>query len=71
MDFFVAFIKQLKSLNSTGGYFSEKYNNIHINITSNRLSELSQYAITPSSLEEFLDVQLSKLLAQTSIKKVF
>lgn len=71
LDFFVAFIKQLKSLNSTGGYFSEKYNNIHINITSNRLSELSQYAITPSSLEEFLDVQLSKLLAQTSIKKVF
>ncbi|MBS6559222.1 MAG: DUF4435 domain-containing protein [Clostridiales bacterium] len=67
LDFFVAFIRELKSLNSAGGYFSEKYNNIYINITSNRLSELSQYAITPSSLEKFLDVHLGKLSAQTSV----
>ena len=43
LDFFVEFVKGLKMLNKAGGYFSTKYNNIHINITSNRLSELSQY----------------------------
>lgn len=55
LDFFVEFVKGLKMLNKAGGYFSTKYNNIHINITSNRLSELSQYAITPICLEEFLE----------------
>lgn len=65
LDFFTSFIKELKDLNSIGGYFSEKYNNIHINITSNRLSELSQYAITPSCLGKFLDVHLEKLLGKT------
>lgn len=55
LDFFVEFINGLKSLNSTGGYFSTKYNNIHINITSNRLSELSQYAVFPTSLKKFLE----------------
>lgn len=49
------FVKGLKTLNKAGGYFSTKYNNIHINITSNRLSELSQYAITPICLKEFLE----------------
>lgn len=55
LDFLVEFIKKLKKLNDDGGYFSLKYNNIHINLTSNRLSELSQYAVTPSVLEEFLE----------------
>lgn len=55
LDFFVEFIKKLKQLNDDGGYFSVKYNNIHINLTSNRLSELSQYAVTPSELENFLE----------------
>ena len=54
LDFFVNFIKELKLLNDAGGYFSVKRNNIHIDITSNRLSELSQYAITPENLEDFL-----------------
>lgn len=55
LDFFVEFIKELKMLNKAGGYFSKTYNNIHINITSNRLSELSQYAVTPICLEQFLE----------------
>lgn len=55
LDFFVAFIKILKDLNSTGGYFSEKLKNVHINLTDNRLSELSQYAITPKELIVFLE----------------
>lgn len=55
LDFLVEFIKKLKKLNDDGGYFSLKYNNIHINLTSNRLSELSQYAVTPSVLEDFLE----------------
>lgn len=67
LDFFVAFIMGLKSLNSIGGYFSEKYPNVSIDITSNRLSELSQYAITPPSLEKFLDAHLEKLSARTSV----
>ena len=61
LDFFVGFIKELKRLNKTGGYFSKKYNNIHINITSNRLSELSQYAVTPICLEQFLESHKVKL----------
>lgn len=60
LDFFVNFIKELKLLNDTGGYFSVKRNNIHIDITSNRLSELSQYAITPENLEVFLEEHRDK-----------
>jgi len=60
LDFFVEFIKSLKEINNEGGYFSTKYNNVHINLTSNRLSELSQYAITPSVLEEFLERHKNK-----------
>ena len=67
LDFFVDFVKELKALNIAGGYFSEKYSNIHIDITSNRLSELSQYAITPLSLEQFLDVHLKKFAALNNI----
>lgn len=70
LDFFTSFIRELKNLNSIGGYFSEKYNNIHINITSNRLSELSQYAITPSCLEKFLDAHLEKLLDKSKFERV-
>lgn len=61
LDFFVDFIKELKALNSRGGYFSKNYTNIHINITKNRLSELSQYAITPQSLEDFLNNHKNRL----------
>ena len=62
LDFFVTFIKNLKELNETGGYFEKKYNNIHINITANRLSELSQYTITPQVLVEFLKNHKNKML---------
>lgn len=61
LDFFVVFINKLKNLNRTGGYFSGQYNSIHINISSNRLSELSQYAITPLTLSEFIEGHWSKL----------
>lgn len=57
LDFFVEFINQLKSLNKNGGYFKIKHDNVHINITRNRLSELSQYAYTPLILEDFLTKQ--------------
>lgn len=62
LDFFVQFIKELKNVNKLGGYFERKYNSIHINLTSNRLSELSQYAITPPSLEEFLEKHKNKFI---------
>jgi hypothetical protein len=55
LDFLVAFVMKLKDLNASGGYFSRKLNNVHINITENRLSELSQYAITPPELDSFLE----------------
>lgn len=55
LDFMVAIIKALKDLNFSGGYFSRKLNNVHINLSDNRLSELSQYAITPPELNEFLE----------------
>ena len=61
LDFFVEFIRGLKKLNEDGGYFGIKHNNIHINVTSNRLSELSQYAVTPS--RSLMIVFITKVLA--------
>lgn len=63
LDFFEEFINKLKLINRKGGYFSAKRNSIHINITANRLSELSQYAITPPSLENFLEKHREKFRA--------
>ena len=54
LDFFVEFLKKLKILRKKGKYFEKKYN-VKLNITDNRLSELSQYAITPPELEKFLN----------------
>ena len=65
LDFFVEFIRGLKKLNEGGGYFGIKHNNIHINVTSNRLSELSQYAVTPSILEEFLEKHKAEFMILT------
>lgn len=59
LDFFCAFLKLLKELNDKGNYFSEKYNCVKLNLTSNRLSELSQYALTPKCLEKFLQEHVS------------
>lgn len=55
LDFLVSIVKKLKALNSSGEYFSATLKNVHINITDNRLSELSQYAITPPELDSFLE----------------
>lgn len=66
LDFFVEFIRALKKINDDGGYFETKYNNIHINLTSNRLSELSQYAVTPSTLEEFLERHKKEFMILTN-----
>lgn len=62
LDFFVAFVMNLKELNCEGGYFSRKINGVSINLTANRLSELSQYARTPEKLEIFLEKHRLKLL---------
>lgn len=67
LDFFVEFIRGLKKLNDIGGYFSIKHNNIHINITSNRLSELSQYAVVPTALEGFLEIHRNKFIKLTNV----
>lgn len=66
LDFFVEFIRGLKKLNKEGGYFETKRNNIHINVTSNRLSELSQYAVTPHILEEFLEKHKAEFMILTN-----
>lgn len=66
LDFFVEFIRGLKKLNEDGEYFEIKHNNIHINVTSNRLSELSQYAVTPPILEEFLEKNKAEFMIFTN-----
>lgn len=62
--FFSEIIKKLREANDRGGFFSRKLDNVHINITNNRLSELSQYAITPDKLKAFLQKNLEKLQIQ-------
>jgi len=54
-DFMIALLNDLKNLNNNSSYFSEKLNCVKLNITSNRLSELSQYAITPQCLDLFIE----------------
>ena len=54
LDFLVSIIMKLKELNDSGGYFSRKLEKVYITLSANRLSELSQYAITPPELESFL-----------------
>lgn len=54
LDFMVSLIKIFKDLNIKGGYFSSKLPRVYITISENRLSELSQYAVTPPELIEFL-----------------
>jgi hypothetical protein len=56
LDFFVEFLNKLKCLRKEGKYFETKYD-VKLNITNNRLSELSQYAVTPPQLEKFLTEQ--------------
>lgn len=54
LDFVVAIVMSLKALNTSGEYFSRKLEKVYITLTENRLSELSQYAITPPELDIFL-----------------
>lgn len=54
LDFFVAIIMIFRKLCASGGYFKKELTRVRINITDNRLSELSQYAITPPELDTFL-----------------
>lgn len=60
LHFFVEFIKDLRRLNNIGGYFSGRWNNVNIDITKNCLSELSQCALTPHSLDVFLEKHKEK-----------
>lgn len=55
LDFFVNFIAMLKQLHNNGKFFSKIRACVSIDITSNRLSELSQYAEFPVCLKEFLN----------------
>jgi hypothetical protein len=59
LDFFCTIIRALKALNKS--YFDKPLKCVHINITNNRLSELSQYATTPPRLHAFLDTHLQQL----------
>jgi len=54
LDLLVTMIGCFKDANSQGGFFSRELEHVRINISGNRLSELSQYAITPPELNEFL-----------------
>lgn len=63
LDFFVEFLRKLKHKNKTGGYLSRKYNCVHLEITNNRLSELSQYANTDVSLIDFIKIHKTLLEA--------
>lgn len=54
LDFLVEVLNLLKSRKDDLTFFSIKRDNITLNITSNRLSELSQYAKTPQCLKEFI-----------------
>ncbi|MGN0163690.1 MAG: DUF4435 domain-containing protein [Candidatus Ornithomonoglobus sp.] len=54
LDFMVILLNILKQLNAEGKFFDKKQTSVTINLTGNRLSELSQYAAFPSCLKEFI-----------------
>lgn len=54
LDFFVKFLELLRDVHNTGNFFEKKRSSVTINITNNRLSELSQYADVPNCLISFL-----------------
>lgn len=60
LDFLVSLISLLKKANSEKTFFSEIRNCVSINLTSNRLSELSQYAKTPDCLTKFIQKHANK-----------
>lgn len=54
LDFLVKIVDLLKNANRDGEFFEIKRKTVSINLTSNRLSELSQYAFTPKSFKLFV-----------------
>lgn len=54
LDFMVVLLNILKKFNSEEKFFEKKQTSVTINLTTNRLSELSQYAIFPCCLKEFI-----------------
>lgn len=54
LDFFVALLTLLRNAHKDKVFFKETKTSVSINLTNNRLSELSQYAITPDCLIKFL-----------------
>lgn len=54
LDFLVTLITLLKAAHRDKTFFEETKTSVSINLTDNRLSELSQYARTPDSLNSFL-----------------
>ena len=54
IDFLVDLLKILKTANTNSEFFSEKRHRVTINLTKNRLSEMSQYAVTPNDLINFI-----------------
>lgn len=54
LDFLVILISLLKVANNSHSFFEEFRTSVSINLTNNRLSELSQYAKTPNCLVNFL-----------------
>jgi len=55
LDFFVKFIEILKDLHNKEQFFEKKRTSVTINLSNNRLSELSQYADVPDCLIDFLE----------------
>lgn len=55
LDFMVTFINILKQLHKEEKFFEKKQESVTINISGNRLSELSQYAILPNCLQAFVE----------------
>lgn len=54
LDFLVTFIIMLKAQHASGEFFEKKQNAVRINLTNNCLAELSQYAIFPQCLSDFI-----------------
>lgn len=58
LDFMVLLLNLLKQANSEGEFFDTKRSCVTLNITKNRLSELSQYALFPQCLKCFLEAHI-------------
>lgn len=54
LDFMIYLLNLLKQLHEQGTFFDNKQTSVNINLTNNRLSELSQYAEFPPSLKTFI-----------------